>query len=100
MSRGAIGNIMFSGIEILQILQNLFETDSGSYEKSDLSQDAYIPGIESEPTSSDECFTEIAQNVQGKLHKTYTLRNVQGKNCLNQSSSKRENCTKESSQAR
>ncbi|GBL74813.1 hypothetical protein AVEN_243665-1 [Araneus ventricosus] len=47
--------------EILQMFYNLFETDS-SDEKSDLSQDAYIPDNESEPTSPDECFTEIAQN--------------------------------------
>ncbi|GBN28293.1 hypothetical protein AVEN_229485-1 [Araneus ventricosus] len=62
---------MLSEIEILQILHNLPETDSGSDEKYDLSQHAYIPGNESEPTSLDECFTEIAQNVQDKLRKTY-----------------------------
>ncbi|GBM53653.1 hypothetical protein AVEN_74900-1, partial [Araneus ventricosus] len=56
---------MRSEKEILQMLHNLstfFFENNSSDEKSDLSQNAYIPGNESEPTSSDECFTEIPQN--------------------------------------
>ncbi|GBM79159.1 hypothetical protein AVEN_86238-1 [Araneus ventricosus] len=48
---------MLSDKEILQIFQN-----SGSEEKSELSQDAYIPSNRNEPISSDGYFTEIAQN--------------------------------------
>ncbi|GBN48411.1 hypothetical protein AVEN_59770-1 [Araneus ventricosus] len=54
---------MLSEREILQMLHNLSETNSGSDVKSDSSQDAHIPGNESEPTSSDRCFTEIAQSI-------------------------------------
>ncbi|GBM46826.1 hypothetical protein AVEN_132487-1 [Araneus ventricosus] len=61
MSRRTICKRMLSEKEISQMLHNLYETDS-SDAKFDLSLDAYIPGNESEPTSSDECFTGIAQN--------------------------------------
>ncbi|GBM36065.1 hypothetical protein AVEN_221232-1 [Araneus ventricosus] len=61
MLRRTICKRMLSGKDILQMLHNLSETNS-SDEKSDLSRDACIPGNASEPTSSDECFTEIAQN--------------------------------------
>ncbi|GBM85154.1 hypothetical protein AVEN_183193-1 [Araneus ventricosus] len=52
---------MLTEKEILQMLHNLSETDS-SDEKSDLSQDAYVPCNEIESTSLDECFAEITRN--------------------------------------
>ncbi|GBM42557.1 hypothetical protein AVEN_236566-1 [Araneus ventricosus] len=62
MPRRTICKRMLFEKEMLQMLYNLSEIDSGFVEKSGLSQDAYIPGNESEPTSSDECFTENAQD--------------------------------------
>ncbi|GBM22630.1 hypothetical protein AVEN_177569-1 [Araneus ventricosus] len=61
MLRRTICKRMLSGKDILQMLHILSESNS-SDEKSELSRDAYIPGIASEPSSRDECFTEIAQN--------------------------------------
>lgn len=64
MLRRTVGNRNLSEKEILELLQNLSETDSVSDEKSDFSQDKYIPDDESEPASAGKCsfFTETVQN--------------------------------------
>ncbi|GBM34200.1 hypothetical protein AVEN_175277-1 [Araneus ventricosus] len=79
MSRRTSSKRMLSEKEILQMLHNLSETDSGSEEKSDLSQDAYDPGNESEPNSSDKSFTKIGEKfyrnwikLLQKLDKNFT----------------------------
>ncbi|GBN01012.1 hypothetical protein AVEN_260951-1 [Araneus ventricosus] len=61
ISRRTIGKRMLTEKEILQMLQNVSETDSGTNEKYDLSQDVYIPDDENEPPS-------LHTNVLQKLH--------------------------------
>ncbi|GFS83417.1 hypothetical protein NPIL_583151 [Nephila pilipes] len=51
--------------EIFQLLQNISQTDFDSDEKTDLSDEEYIPEARMESTSANECslFTQSAQNA-------------------------------------
>lgn len=68
MSQRTVGKRNLTREEALEMLQTLSETESGSDENANFSEDEYFPDNESEPYSADECnFSSESENENNYL---------------------------------